>query len=213
MKWLGKLLDFFLLSENTCKVCEKRFKPEEQGFICNECLSNIKPYEFFEDVPEIPYVEEFEFFGKYEGVLREVLLLYKFKSVKPFSKILADSIREHFYDYVQKIKPDVITFVPVHFLRWWSRGFDHNEEIMKNLGINYDKALKRVKYARPLARYKATRREKLLKGAYRVNKDVKGKRILVFDDILTTGTTAKNVSATLLKAGAKEVYFYFLCKD
>ncbi|AAC07809.1 ComF family protein [Aquifex aeolicus] len=213
MKLLGRLLDLLFLSENTCKVCQKPFKPKDQGFICEECIESIKPHEFFEDLPEISYLEDYEFFGKYEGVLREAILFYKFNSVKPFSKIFAEKIKTHFYEYLERVKPDLVTFVPVHFFRWWTRGFDHNEEIMKHLGVAYEKVIRRVKYARPLAKYKASKRERLLKGAYKVRGNVKGKRVLVFDDILTTGSTAKSVSKTLLESGAKEVYFYFLCKD
>ena len=213
MKLLGKILDLLFLSENRCEVCGKIFKPEDQGFICKRCVEEIRPYEYFEDIPEIPFVEDFEFFGKYEGALREAVILYKFKSVKPISRILAEKIRPHFYEYLDKVKPDLITFVPVHFFRWWTRGFDHNEEIMKHLRVNYEKVIKRVKYAKPLAKYGAKKREKILQGAYRVKGDVKGKRVLVFDDILTTGSTARSVSKALLEKGAREVYFYFLCKD
>ena len=149
-------------------------------------------------------MDGYEFFTKYEGVARELILLYKFHSVKPFAKVIADKIKGDFRNFLQEVKPDLITYVPVHLFRWWNRGYDHNEEV-----------LKRVKYSRPLARYKKEKREKLLKSAYKViePREVHGKSVLVYDDILTTGSTAREVAQTLKSAGATEVYFYFFLKE
>ena len=211
---IGKLLDIFLLSENICQICGKRFKPETQGYICENCLSEVKPYEYFEDIEEIENVDYYDFFSLYEGVLREVLILYKFKSVKPFGKLIAQSIKEHFNMFIQEVNPDVITFVPVHFFRYWSRGYDHNEEILKNLEVYFRKVLKRKRYSKPLARIegKEKRKEKV-RDAYEVIENVYGMRVLVLDDILTTGSTASEVARILKENGAEEVYFYFICKE
>ncbi len=173
----------------------------------------MEKHEFFEDLPEIPSVEGYEFFTKYDGVARELILLYKFHSVKPFAKVIANKIREDFQAFTREVKPDLITFVPVHFFRWWTRGYDHNEEVMKHLNIPYKKLLKRVKYSRPLARYKKEKREKVISSAYRVVEPLKGKSVLVYDDILTTGSTAREVAKTLKSAGASKVYFYFFLKE
>ena len=160
-------------------------------------------------------MDGYEFFTKYEGVARELILLYKFHSVKPFAKVIADKIKGDFRNFLQEVKPDLITYVPVHLFRWWNRGYDHNEEVLKHLKIPYKKLLKRVKYSRPLARYKKEKREKLLKSAYKViePREVHGKSVLVYDDILTTGSTAREVAQTLKSAGATEVYFYFFLKE
>ena len=160
-------------------------------------------------------MDGYEFFTKYEGVARELILLYKFHSVKPFSKVIAEKIREDFSNFVNEVNPDIVTYVPVHFFRWWTRGYDHNEEVMKHLNLPYRKILKRVRYSRPLARYKKEEREKRLRSAYKVveTHKVEGKSVLVYDDILTTGSTAREVAQTLKNAGATEVYFYFFLKE
>ncbi|GAB6065065.1 ComF family protein [Aquifex pyrophilus] len=209
---MGKILDFMGISENLCVVCNQNFKPEEQGFVCDECLKSVKPANF-EDKEDIPYVDSYDYFGRYEGVLRECILLYKFKSVKPFSRFFANLIKNEIKRYKEEINADILTFVPVHFLRYWGRGYDHNEEVLKHTGMRFEKLLRRRKYAKPLAGYGKSEREKILKDAYTLKGDVKGKVILVYDDILTTGTTAKNVAFLLKEKGAKEVHFYFLAKE
>jgi len=212
MRLLGKILDSLGISENTCIVCNKSFNAKEQGFICEGCLKSVKPANF-DDMEEIPYVDSYEYFGKYEGVLRECILLYKFKSVKPFSKFLANLIKEDLKKYKEDVKAEILTFVPVHFFRYWGRGYDHNEEVLKNTGIKFDKILRRKKYAKPLAGYGKSQREKILKEAYTLKENVRGKVVLVYDDIITTGTTAKNIALLLKDNGAKEVHFYFLARE
>ena len=204
-----------VLFENTCIYCGGIFTPKGQGFLCEDCLSSVNKYEFFEDLVEIPSVDGYEFFTKYEAVAREVILLYKFHSVKTFSKFIAEKIREDFIAFYKECEVDLITYVPVHFFRWWARGYDHNEEVLKHLGISYEKILKRVKYSRPLARYKREKRERLLEAAYEVinEEELKGRKVLVYDDILTTGSTAKEVARVLKEAGASDVYFYFFLRE
>jgi len=68
-----------------------------------------------------------------------------------------------------------------------------------------------------LASYGKDKRSEVLKGAYRVKRErvdgIEGKKILVFDDILTTGTTCRSIAELLLSLGADEVLFYFVAKE
>ncbi len=212
---LGKILEGLLLTERTCIHCEESFAPEEQGYLCGKCISSIKPFPYFLELPELEQVDGAEFFGRYEGALREALKLLKFRGVKPMGKVLGKKIREELLSYLRETEADFLTWVPVHFLRYWGRGYDHNEEILRHTGLPFRKALKRVRYSRPLAGYGRKERERRVKGAYRVVRPhlVEGRRVLVFDDILTTGSTAREVAGVLKEAGASEVYFYFLCRE
>ncbi|NPA32810.1 MAG: ComF family protein [Aquificae bacterium] len=215
MRWLGKLLDGLFLSENTCKVCGRPFSPQLQGYICPSCISSLSPHEYFKNPKELEGVDGYEFFQVYEGTLREIIILYKFKSVKPFGLEIAKLIKPHFEEFMKKTGARLVTFVPVHFLRRYTRGYDHNEEVIRNLKIPFAKVLKRTRYARPLAGKSPEERRKATEKAYTVTKPwlVKGKDVLVYDDILTTGSTAMSVARALRSAGARKVYFYFLAVE
>lgn len=108
---------------------------------------------------------------------------------------------------------DVLTWVPVSRLRKLRRGYDQVEllakAVGKELGMTPVPTLKKIRNNRPQSRLKGAeaRRANVL-GAYRIleNTDVKGKRVALLDDILTTGATAGECARVLLSAGAKEVH-------
>ena len=108
---------------------------------------------------------------------------------------------------------DVLTWVPVSRLRKLRRGYDQGEllakAVGKELGLAPVPTLKKIRNNRPQSRLKdpAARRANVL-GAYRIleNADVKGKCVLLLDDILTTGATAGECARMLRMAGAKEVH-------
>jgi len=107
---------------------------------------------------------------------------------------------------------DVLTWVPVSFLRRMKRGFDQTENVTlavaKELGVPAVKALKKIRHTPPQSSIPTAdaRRANVL-NAYRVIDPelVRGKKILLLDDILTTGATASECAKTLCLAGAGEI--------
>ena len=108
---------------------------------------------------------------------------------------------------------DCLTWVPVSRLRKFRRGYDQVELLAKavgrELGMTPVPLLKKVRHNRPQSGItdSARRRANVL-GAYReVDREaVSGKRILLLDDILTTGATAGECARVLLTCGAKEIH-------
>ncbi len=208
---LGKLLDALYLTQNCCLYCLKEFKPREQGYLCEDCLKEVKK-DFFSSI-RIPFVEEATAFGRYGGVLREVILCIKFKGVLPLCKFLGGRIKDDLNSFVEKVKPDLITYVPVSLFRFWGRGFSHNREILKHTGLNFEGVLRRVKHSKPLAGKGLEERIEAVINSYELVKSVEGKRVLVFDDITTTGSTASEIARVLIRGGAREVFFYFVAVE
>ena len=107
---------------------------------------------------------------------------------------------------------DVLTWIPVSFLRRWKRGFDQTENIAlvvaRELGVPAVKTLKKIRHTPPQSGISSpdARRANIL-NAYRVIDPtlVENKRILLLDDVLTTGATASECAKTLCLAGAAEV--------
>lgn len=213
---VGRLLSLSGLSENRCCLCGLEVSGEDQGYVCEDCLAGIRPYHPVE-YPKLEWISSYRVFGRYEGVLSEVIKLVKFKSVRPLARRLGEIVGEHLAEFVKEKDPHIVTWVPLHPFRFWNRGFDHNLEILKGTGVRAKGLLVRVRYSKPLAPFGREERMKRVKGAFSVRKDVldevEGKRVLVFDDVLTTGATATSIAEHLMSLGAEEVYFYFLAKE
>ena len=108
---------------------------------------------------------------------------------------------------------DLLTWVPISFWRRWTRGYDQVEllarAVGRELGMEPVRCLRKVRHNRPQAGIsgEAQRRANVL-GVYRVTRDadLRGKRVLLLDDIITTGATAGECARVLLTAGAREVH-------
>lgn len=149
----------------------------------------------------------------YSGYVRKSLLRFKFHNVRshadPYGRLLAMKIRE---DLEEEF--DVLTWIPISPLRRFRRGYDQVALLASSVGAQLEmepvKLLRKVRNNRPQSRIRgeAQRRANVL-GAYRVTDSnlVAGKRVLLLDDIITTGATASEAARVLLTAGAKEVYF------
>ncbi|WP_147425011.1 ComF family protein [Hydrogenivirga caldilitoris] len=204
------------LSEDSCLICGGEIAHLEQGYVCEGCLMEIKPYHPF-NYEKLGLISRYRVYGRYESTLAEVIRLIKFRSVKPLAYTLGERISGHLGDFLEEAKPDILTYVPVHSWRLWSRGFDHNRVLLEGAGVKYDSLLLRRKHSKPLAYYEREKRFVTVKDAFGVRKEladrVEGKKILVFDDVLTTGATSTTICELLLSLGAEDVFFYFLAKE
>jgi ComF family protein len=156
----------------------------------------------------------------YEGALRELVLKFKYGSrfflAEEFAKDLAGAFGEH--DFFKSC--DFIVPVPLNILRRLKRGYNQAEL----LALELSKILKKPMLKNVLFRSKITKaqfklskkeREKNIKGSFYVKESplIKKKRILLIDDIATTGTTVSECAYVLKKAGAKEVFVLTLARD
>lgn len=147
----------------------------------------------------------------YKDNVRASLLRFKFGGKRsyavPYGRFLAMKLQtEEMDDF------DVMTWVPVGFFRRLKRGYDQDALIAAaaaaELGASAVQTLKKVKNTPPQSgiRDAAKRRANVL-NAYRVTDPdiIRGKRVLLIDDIITTGATLSECARVLLTAGAKEV--------
>lgn len=198
-----------LLFPPKCVLCRKLLKNGELD-LCEDCRV---------DVPEYPnrkiklqFLDSFAAVWYYEGNVRGSLLRYKFRNARSYAvsygRVLAMKLLIEYPDGF-----DVLTWVPVSRLRRLRRGYDQVELLAKavgrELGMTPVPTLKKIRNNRPQSRLKdpAARRANVL-GVYRLrpDADVTGKRVLLLDDILTTGATAGECARVLLSAGAREIH-------
>ena len=223
------------LGERRCASCHEPFLPEEDGtalpaLFCPACRSAFRRREAgycphcgepssLTDAPVVPCGEclqklppwnDFLFHGIYEGVLRELILRGKFNgsldALDLLGRMLAVLCKEH---YSTALPPQVLIPLPLHQNRLRERGLDQCLEmarpLAKALGIPLrPDMLRRVSAAAPQASLDREARKKL-RQPFVASPEVAGMRVLLLDDICTTGATLSRATEALLEAGALSV--------
>ena len=198
-----------LLFPPKCVLCAKVLDSRETD-LCHscrldspECTGIHKNFSFLDSWTAIWY---------YKGNIRKSIHRFKFRAARHYAasygRFLAMRIVQEYPDGF-----DVLTWVPTSRMRRFTRGYDQvellAEAVGKELGMIPLRALKKIRNNRPQSGISghAKRRANVL-GAYTVvyPHAVQGKRVLLLDDVITTGATAGECARVLLTAGAKEVH-------
>jgi ComF family protein len=152
-------------------------------------------------------------FGPHEGTLRAIINLYKHGRRDELAEPISSLLARVWYRTAWPL-PDAVVAVPVPWLRRIRRGFDHAELFGSRLAVRLDRpfvrALRRRHGRRQVGRTRAQRLA-LAAAAFPSRRSVSG-RILLLDDVFTTGATAAACTAALLRAGAREVYVLTLAR-
>lgn len=204
---LHRILNLFFPPR--CVLCRK-FLTRQQTDFCPDCRTNAPLFKKSEK--KLSFIAGWTAVWYYKDEVRNSILRYKFSRKRhyapAFGRMLAMKLQEETWDCF-----DTLTFVPVAPLRRFSRGYDQVElltdAVAREMGTVPVRTLRKVRNTPPQSRLKdAARRRANVLGAYvAVNTDaIRGKRILLLDDIVTSGATASECARVLLTAGAKEVY-------
>ena len=198
-----------LLFPPKCVLCKRILEKEETDF-CRECRE--KAPEFPKSTLKLSFLAGWTSVWYYKDTVRKSILRYKFGGRRSY----AEAYGRRLAMKLQKEGKDdfeVLSFVPIAFLRKMKRGYDQVDLLAEALGNELNvpavKTLRKIRNTPPQSGIKdvARRRANVL-GAYRCvdAEAVRGKRVLLLDDVLTTGATASECARVLLTAGAKEVF-------
>lgn len=206
---LSVLLD--LLFPIKCPFCRKLLE-KGQDLVCSDCQRDL-PWALG------PQGErKGEFFALctaplwYQEQVRNSHHRYKFSGVRayaaPYAELMAQCVNDRLAGEF-----DVITWVPIHPRRRWKRGYDQSEWLARKLARRVDMPceplLKKVRHTTAQSGLKgeSERRANVL-GAYVLKSDaqVEGKRILLVDDVMTTGATLSECARVLRTAGVVQVF-------
>jgi len=206
-----------------CLGCKKRGK-----YICSDCLFKVKNAKLLCVECHKPSIDgathvkcrrvlspDFAFSPwDYDGVIREAILRLKYN----FAYKIAENLAEEF---VFKIKRDipilpkkaVLIPIPLYKTRKNWRGFNQSEEmgeiIAKKIGWNYTKdLLYRRKKTKPQTELKGKERETNIRNAFSLDKSLmpSDENYIIFDDVMTTGSTLKEACKVLKRKGVRKVW-------
>ena len=199
-----------LLFPRKCIICQK-ILDDSYKHICTYCEKDL-PFtknggvlkgNFFTSCVSPLY---------YEDKVRESLLRYKFHSCTSYAEYYGLLIAECVEEYIDT-QLDIITWVPLSKKRLKKRGYDQAkllaEIVSKQLNIPCAQLLFKERNTKPQSRTgSAEKRKSNISGVYSViaPEMIEGKRILLIDDIVTTGSTFSECARTLGMAGAEKIY-------
>lgn len=148
----------------------------------------------------------------YEGPIRDLIHSFKYNQKTHLRKPLALLTLKGIHERVSGLNPDIIVPVPLHSSRLRQRGFNQAVLLGRLLSCHLNlpmlaDALIRTRQTEPQIELSAAERRTNVKGAFAVKRSdaVIGKRVLLLDDIMTTGSTLDECAKELKKAGAKLV--------
>ena len=201
-----------LVGHPLCNVCGRPF-PDASGddHECGVCLE--RPPQFIAARAWACYPREDD------HPLREVVQKFKYARKvslgRPLGRLMARGCQE----FLREIDPDVIVPVPLYpkRLRW--RGFNQSvllaREVSRAYGIPMDPfLLQRRRETAAQTRLAEEERRRNVRGAFKLDPDrpIRGKRVLIVDDVYTSGATVNECSRTLKQGGAKEIYVLTLAR-
>lgn len=217
---------------NVCQLCQKQRAISTEGFVCSQCWETvrfIKPP--FCKRCGLPFqgslTTEFECANCGEmklhfrsarsaviakGTVLDVIHRYKYKRAMWFEPFLADLLIREALPELEKEKWDCIVPVPLHPAKKHQREFNQAERLATFLsaaaGIPMDTTLlKRVSATATQTKLSREKRAENMKNAFvmRDHRKLDGERVLLFDDVFTTGATTNACARALMTAGAGEV--------
>lgn len=206
-----KIIDLFwqLLFPPKCLLCRRLLSKYELD-LCRSCRADGP--DCIPGRKKLPFIDSWVAVWYYEGNARSSLLRYKFRGARGYAKgygrLLAMKLLEAHPEGF-----DLLTWVPISRRRKLQRGYDQVEllaaAVGQELGLTPVPLLRKIRHNPPQSGIvgQAQRRANVL-GVYQAEntQSVINQRILILDDIITTGATVSECARVLLTAGAKEVH-------
>lgn len=201
-----------LLFPPRCVLCRMRLPAGRTTELCPACAEAVRREYRQMDGVRIPETDGAAAALQYKGLVRAAMHRYKFRHMKGyyrwFAAYAAAALAEHMNDW----KPELITFVPVSLGRLRTRGYDQSELLARQIAALTDipcvPTLRKRPFRKRQSGQKSTARRKNVLGAFalRDGAAIAGKRVILVDDVLTTGATVGACAAVLREAGAAYIY-------
>lgn len=211
MKWsLYLLIDYLFLDENKCNFCQAEFI-YKYG-LCKDCYDKLD------------YVDNNFLIGGYQAYsiyfynefFKRLIGLYKFERKTEFSRIFSKMLYDY-GSYKALFDVDYVLPSPSSDKTLINRGFDHirmiTDDFIEKISAVYLDDFIKVKNTK--AQHNLGKEERMtnLANAFSFDGDLFGKKVLIIDDIITTGNTSKELIKVLEKANAKDIKILVLASE
>lgn len=202
------LASFTRISSPYCTICGKPFTSlTADNHPCEDCLKNPPAY----DALAGPYL--------YEGGILRAVHQFKYSGKTHLAGSLGALLALFLRDWLIIKKDLTLVPVPLHPKRLRERGFNQSlllaREVAAALDLELDfLSLRRKRYTQPQISLKSHERRKNVKNAFEIGRyeAIKGKAVILLDDVATTGSTLNECARTLKRAGCKQVYGLVLAR-
>jgi len=230
MNLLRTFIGLFL--PRICLNCDKRLS-ESEYLICSDCFNSIKFLTEICPVCGVPKNEtkcitcetnEFIFDKacsafSYDEILQNLIHEFKYNEMTSIVKLLG----KFSHEYLTRFQPfdhiDYIVPVPLHRVKKRSRGFNQSEYIAREISRSMNwkclpGLIRRKKFTETQTKLNKQQRRINVSMAFKLNQkcDIKGKNILLVDDVFTTGSTVNSISTVLKDAQVKKVYVFTIAR-
>lgn len=239
VSWVGFLQEILqLTAPGTCHACKQILSSHQDAF-CSECekefANHLTPRCFKCSLPVGPFLdtlmgctlckkEKYAFrqvqaLGNYSGLLRDWILACKNHSSEMLAYSLGKKLGKRILDHNPDWRPDFVVPVPLH---WWKRlwkGYSHAEAIANGVGAAINVPTARIAGksipTKEQSGLSHSERRKNLQNVFviRNSGQISGKRILIVDDVLTTGATCHELARKFKACQVNEVFVAVLARS
>ncbi len=227
---------FSLVFPDDCRLCRRPLEGISRIPVCAPCLDRLEPLaaEFFCVQCRTPFLNRYPLdhegrcalcrsgargfdaaysYGPYEGALRELIHLLKYSRIRTLAGPLGERLS---IALPRDEQFDAIVPTPLHWWRRWRRGFNQShllaKELSRRTGIPVLRAVRRIRDTASQAGLSHSARRRNVAAAFRARQSLEGRRVLLVDDVMTTGATASACARALKEAGARYVALLALAR-
>ena len=203
--------DLFVIDDPICETCgipaDIDYDYPTEGFECGWCRKGGFRFDRARSL------------GLYDSVLKELIHFYKYRNQPGVIIEIEPFLRKYFYTCHDKYRGYFVTSVPLHVKKLKERGFDQSFVLAHKIAEILElplliRPLQRLRETLPQARKNRAERYQNVRGAFEVvsPETVFQKKILLVDDVFTTGSTVNEVTRVLKKAKAERVQVFTLAR-